>query len=54
MNNNVYALTIGGGFINNPGRYLALLPPINGATASSGTPYFSENPGRNYSNGTRS
>ncbi len=43
--NNVYALTIGGGFINNPGRYLALLPPINGATASSGTPYFSENPG---------
>jgi hypothetical protein len=43
--NNIFALTIGGGFINNPGRYLALLPPINGATASSGTPYFSENPG---------
>ncbi len=43
--NNVYALTLGGGFYNNPGRYLALLPPINGATASSGTPYFSENPG---------
>ncbi len=40
-----YALTIGGGRINNPGRYLVLLPPINGATATSGTPYFTENPG---------
>lgn len=40
-----YALTLGGGRINNPGRYLVLLPPINGATASSGTPYFTENPG---------
>ena len=38
-------LTIGGGAINNPGRYLVLLPPINGATAATGTPYFSENPG---------
>ena len=41
-----YAVTIGGGFMNNPGRYLALLPPINGATAQSGTPYFTENPGQ--------
>jgi hypothetical protein len=40
-----YGLTFGGGKINNPGRYLVLLPPINGATASSGTPYFTENPG---------
>jgi hypothetical protein len=40
-----YAVTIGGGRINNPGRYLVLLPPINGATAASGTPYFTENPG---------
>ena len=40
-----YAVTIGGGEINNPGRYLVLLPPINGATATSGTPYFTENPG---------
>ena len=40
-----YALTLGGGKINNPGRYLVLLPPINGATAASGTPYFTENPG---------
>ena len=40
-----YGLTVGGGKINNPGRYLVLLPPINGATAASGTPYFTENPG---------
>ncbi len=40
-----YAVTIGGGKINNPGRYLVLLPPIDGATATSGTPYFTENPG---------
>ncbi len=38
--NDKYALTLGGGQINNPGRYLVLLPPINGATAASGTPYF--------------
>jgi hypothetical protein len=43
-----YALTVGGGAISNPGRYLVLLPPINGATASSGTPYFTENPGDLY------
>ena len=43
--NNKYAVTIGGGFMDNPGRYLALLPPINGATALTGTPYFSEQPG---------
>jgi hypothetical protein len=40
-----YGLTLGGGRINNPGRYLVLLPPINGATAASGTPYFTESPG---------
>jgi hypothetical protein len=38
-------LTLGGGAITNPGRYLVLLPPINGATAASGTPYFTQNPG---------
>jgi hypothetical protein len=43
--NNVYALTIGGGAYTNPGRYLALTPPINGATAATGTGYFSQNPG---------
>jgi hypothetical protein len=31
--------------MNNPGRYLTLLPPINGATAITGTPYFTENAG---------
>ncbi len=41
----LYAVTLGGGQMNNPGRYLTLLPPINGATATSGTPYFTENPG---------
>jgi hypothetical protein len=40
-----FGLTLGGGKINNSGRYLVLLPPINGATAASGTPYFTENPG---------
>ena len=38
-------LTLGGGAMKNPGRYLVLLPPINGATAASGTPYFTQNPG---------
>jgi hypothetical protein len=46
FDHNVYALTIGGGTMTNPGRYLALTPPINGATAASGTPYFTENPGQ--------
>jgi len=39
-----FALTVGGGAMTNPGRYLVLLPPINGATATSGTPYFTLNP----------
>jgi hypothetical protein len=45
FNHDLFGLTVGGGRINNPGRYLVLLPPINGATAASGTPYFTENPG---------
>jgi len=44
----MFGFTVGGGKINNPGRYLVLLPPINGATAASGTPYFTENPGDPY------
>src|SRR5262249_57388211 len=41
-----YAITLGGGEINNPGRYLVLLPPINGATAFSGAPsHFTRSPG---------
>jgi hypothetical protein len=41
----LYAVTLGGGLMNNPGRYLTLLPPINGATAITGTPYYTENAG---------
>jgi hypothetical protein len=47
FNKDKYAFTVGGGKINNPGRYLVLLPPINGATEPSGSinsPYFTENP----------
>jgi len=44
----LFGLTLGCGKINNPGRYLVLLPPINGATAASGTAYFTENPGDPY------
>jgi putative OmpL-like beta-barrel porin-2 len=40
-----FGFTVGGGAIRNPGRYLVLVPPINGATALSGTPYFTANPG---------
>jgi hypothetical protein len=43
-----FGLTVGGGAINNPGRYLVLMPPINGATAFSGTPYFTESPGDSF------
>jgi hypothetical protein len=46
FDNDLYAVTIGGGSMNNPGRYLTLLPPINGATAATGSPYFTENPGQ--------
>jgi hypothetical protein len=41
----VWAVTLGGGQMNNQGRYLTLLPPINAATAVSGSPYITENPG---------
>jgi hypothetical protein len=40
-----YGVTLGGGVVDNPGRYLVLLPPVNGADAVSGSPYFSANPG---------
>jgi hypothetical protein len=46
FDNDRYAITVGGGMMSNPGRYLTLLPPINGATAASGTSYFTENPGQ--------
>jgi hypothetical protein len=47
----MFAFTLGGGQINNPGRYLVLIPPINGETASSAamnSPYFTFNPGDPY------
>ena len=44
----VYAITVGGGAMSNPGRYLTLLPPVNGADAISGSPYFTQNPGDPY------
>ncbi len=45
-----YGLTVGGGAIRNPGRYLVLIPPINGATAANPPPaqYFSKS-GRRFS-----
>jgi len=46
FHNDLYAVTLGGGFMNNPGRYLTLTPPINGATAATGSPYFTQQPGQ--------
>ena len=46
FDHDIMAVTLGGGFMNNPGRYLALVPPINGANAVTGTPYFTTNPGQ--------
>jgi hypothetical protein len=48
FNHDRQALTIGGGQINNPGRYLVLVPVINGASALANSPYFSQNPGDPY------
>jgi hypothetical protein len=45
FHHDMFGVTLGGGAMNNPGRYLVLIPPINGATAASGTPYFTANPG---------
>ncbi len=48
FHHDLFGLTLGGGKINNPGRYLVLVPPINGATAvtaASSAPYFTGNPG---------
>ena len=45
FNHDKYAITLGGGVMDNPGRYLTLLQPINGADAVSGSPYFPEAPG---------
>ena len=42
----LFAVTLGGGEMSNWGRYLTLLPPINGADAVTGSPYFTEKPGQ--------
>ena len=44
----LFGLTLGGGQINNPGRYLTLVLPINGADAVSGSPYFPQTPGTQF------
>jgi hypothetical protein len=44
----LFGMTLGGGQISNPGRYLTLVLPINGADAISGTPYFPGNPGSQF------
>jgi hypothetical protein len=41
----IFAITLGGGEMNNAGRYLTLLPPIDGAWAAVGSAYFPEAPG---------
>jgi Putative beta-barrel porin-2, OmpL-like. bbp2 len=44
----LFGVTAGYGQINNPGRYLVLIPPINGEsaiTAATNSPYFTGNPG---------
>jgi hypothetical protein len=46
--NNRVGFTLGGGAMTNPGRYLVLTPPINGATAATGSAYFSQSPGDAY------
>ncbi len=48
LHKDMFGLTLGGGTITNPGRYLVLLPPLNGATATTGTPYFTTNPGDSF------
>ena len=45
FDHNLFGLTVGGGVMTNPGRYLVLAPPINGATAFTGSPYFSQSKG---------
>jgi hypothetical protein len=40
------AITLGGGEMSNWGRYLTLLPPIDGAWAATGSAYFPELPGQ--------
>jgi hypothetical protein len=41
-----FAITLGGGEMSNWGRYLTLLPPIDGADAVTGSVYFPQLPGQ--------
>ncbi len=45
-NKDKYAITFGGGEMSNYGRYLTLLPPIDGADAVTGSVYFPQLPGQ--------
>jgi len=45
-NKDKYAVTLGGGEMSNWGRYLTLLPPIDGADAVTGSVYFPQLPGQ--------
>jgi hypothetical protein len=42
-------VTLGGGFVTNPGRYLILAPPINGSTGATGSYYFATGKGTQFS-----
>jgi len=48
FHHDLFGITVGGGVLDNPGRYLVLLPPVNGADAVSGSPYFQGYPGAKY------
>jgi Putative beta-barrel porin-2, OmpL-like. bbp2 len=45
FDHNLFGLTVGGGVMTNPGRYLVLTPPIDGATAFAQSPFFPQTPG---------
>ncbi len=45
FNHDRYAFTVGGGFLNNPGRYLVLIPPVQGQGATTNGNTFTQNPG---------
>jgi hypothetical protein len=48
FDHNRFGLTIGGGAMTNPGRYLVLTPPINGATAYAQSTAFPQTPGQGF------
>ncbi|MBC7421224.1 MAG: porin [Bdellovibrio sp.] len=51
FNRDHFGLTLGGGFMNNPGRYLVLLPPIqtaSGAQSATQSGSYTQNPGDSF------